>query len=113
MKLRTKSYEKLEQKYSCIRQEIRVLSKDIWQRLRVHTVFFLSTGAWALDLILTTLTVVAPGGFRVVNAVKLNLEATGCGSVPRIRCNLSSGRLAQVGDVLHVPRIRNLQNSCF
>ena len=43
MKSRTKLSEKLEEIYSYVYQEIRVLSMDIWQRLKVHTAFFLST----------------------------------------------------------------------
>ena len=33
----------MEEIYSYVHQEIRVLSKDIWQPLKVHTTFFLST----------------------------------------------------------------------
>ena len=43
MKLRTKLFENLEEKYSYVYQEIRVLSKEIWRHLKVHTAFFLST----------------------------------------------------------------------
>ncbi len=43
MKLRAKLSEKLKEIYSQVDQEIRVLSREIWQRLNVHTAFFLST----------------------------------------------------------------------
>ena len=43
MKLRTKLSEKLEAKCGKIFPRIRDLPKEMWQRLRVHTAFFLST----------------------------------------------------------------------
>ena len=45
MKLRTKLSEKLEGEFAQVYREIRVLSKEIWQRLKVYTVFFLRTAA--------------------------------------------------------------------
>ena len=43
MKLRTKLFEELEVKLSLVYQKICVLLKEIWQGLKAHTAFFLST----------------------------------------------------------------------
>ena len=46
VELRVKLSAKLEEKYSQVYWEIRVLSKEFWQRLEVHTAFFLSTAEY-------------------------------------------------------------------
>ena len=45
MKLRTKLLKKLEGKRLQILPEMHELLKEIWQHLKVHTVFFLRTAA--------------------------------------------------------------------
>ena len=43
VKLQTKLLDKSEEKYLQIFPKIRDLPTEIWQRLKVHTAFFLST----------------------------------------------------------------------